>query len=464
MSNRFLYCASVTMISQIVCAETTKIDFSENGKLLCIEIGRVISLIIKNCHLRKKEGLWNVVIENGVFSKIVAADEDSSEYSGREIIDVQGLLLTAPFVEPHIHLDYVFTAGFPRNNESGSLFEAIEIWSDRKKVKPFTKQEIKENASKGIELLIQNGIQFVRTHVDVSDKRLLALEAIAELKEEVKDRIAVEIVAFPQEGIYAYPDGDKIIENALKNGADVIGGIPHYELTREDGVKSIQTIVKLAMKYQKKIDVHCDETDDEQSRFLETLAAEAYRNELGSLVTASHTTAMHSYNNAYCYKLFNLLKKSNINFISCPAESIHLQGRFDTYPKRRGITRVKELHEAGINVCFAEDSIMDPWYPLGSGNIMRILDIGLHVCQIMGYKEIATALDFISDNSARAVGIEKEYGVEEGKPANFILLDADNEFDAIRLLSRVLLSVRGGKVIYQNKGPKMISSNKGVLI
>jgi cytosine deaminase len=424
----------------------------------------VIRLIIKNCHLRKKEGLWNVFIEKGVFTKIIQTSEDRSDYNGHEIIDVEGKLLTAPFVEPHIHLDYVFTAGFPRNNESGSLFEAIEIWSDRKKVKPFTKQEIKDNAAKGVELLLQNGIQFVRTHVDVSDKNLLALEALAEVKEEMRNKLDIEIVAFPQEGIYAYPDGKKIIEEALKKGADVIGGIPHYELTREDGVKSIQTIVKLAMKYQKKIDVHCDETDDEQSRFLETLAAEAYRNDIGSLVTASHTTAMHSYNNAYCYKLFNLLKKSSINFVSCPTESIHLQGRFDTYPKRRGITRVKELHEAGINVCFGEDSIMDPWYPLGSGNIMRILDVGLHVCQIMGYKELTTALDFISENGARTVGIETEYGVAEGKPANFIILDADNEFDAIRLLSSVLLSVHKGKMVFKKTPAKMVSSNKEVFI
>ncbi|MDT9757005.1 cytosine deaminase [Bacillus coagulans] len=423
-----------------------------------------LRLIIKNCHLRKREGLWNLYIEKGVFSRIVETDTDSSPACAAEGIDMGGRLLAAPFVEPHIHLDYVFTAGYPRNNESGSLFEAIEIWADRKKIKPFTAREIQENAKKAVQLLVQNGIQFIRTHVDVSDENLLALQAIAELKESFRDRVDIEIVAFPQQGIYAYPDGDKLLEEALHQGADVIGGIPHYEFTREEGVQSVRKIMELAVRYGKKVDVHCDETDDEQSRFLEVLAAEAYKTGLGPLVTASHTTAMHSYNNAYTYKLFQLLKKSGIHFVSCPAESIHLQGRFDTYPKRRGITRVKELHEAGMNVCFAQDSIMDPWYPLGSGNIMRILDMGLHTCQMMGHSEISTALDFISDHAAKLIGIEDSYGIAEGKPANFIVLDAHSEFDAIRLLSPVLLSVRNGKVIYKREETTPIHLYEGSLL
>lgn len=411
---------------------------------------------IKNCHLRKKSGLWTIDIYNGIFTKIAPVGE-VEDISDQAVVDAKGKLLTAPFVEPHIHLDYVFTAGYPRNNDSGSLFEAIQIWSDRKKMKPFEKSEIKANAWSAIRLLVKNGIQYIRTHVDVSKENHVALEAIAEVKEEAKEYVTIEIVAFPQEGIYSYPNGVQCLEEALQNGADVVGGIPHYELTREFGVKSLHTILDLAVKYDKKIDVHCDEIDDEQSRFLETLAAEAYLNGLGSRVTASHTTAMHSYNNAYCYKLFSLLKDSGINFISCPTESIHLQGRFDTFPKRRGITRVKELHDVGINVCFAEDSIMDPWYPVGSGNIMRILDMGLHVCQIMGYQEIASALDFISENGARAMGIEDTYGISEGKPADFIILDEQTEFDAIRLLSPVLLSARKGKIIYRKEADEILS-------
>ncbi|MFT8322378.1 cytosine deaminase [Sporolactobacillus nakayamae] len=416
-------------------------------------------MIIKNCRLRKKNGLWDIEIENGIFSKIYTAGSNKVINNHSEIVDLGGKLVTAPFVEPHIHLDYVFTAGYPRNNETGSLFEAIQIWADRKKLKPFTKKEIKENAWKALRLLIKNGIQFVRTHVDICDKSLLALEAIKEVQIEAKDIIKIEIVAFPQQGIYGYPDGEKLLEEAILHGADVIGGIPHYEITREYGLKSLRKIFDLAIKYDKKIDVHCDEIDDEQSRFIETLAANAYVNGLGSRVTASHTTAMHSYNNAYCYKLFSLLKKSNINFISCPTESIHLQGRFDSYPKRRGITRVKELHDCGLNVCFAEDSIMDPWYPAGSGNIMRILDMGLHVCQMMGHEEIAKSLDLITDNGAKTLGIESEYGLDEGKPASFIVIDDENEFDAVRMLSPVILSVHKGKIIYHRQQHKMLKIN-----
>lgn len=216
-----------------------------------------------------------------------------------------------------------------------------------------------------------SGIQYIRTHVDVTDPKLTSLKAMLELKEEMRDIVDMQIIAFPQEGMYAYKGGEALVEEALKMGADVVGAIPHFEYTREFGEKSVKKTIELALKYNKLVDVHCDETDDEQSRFLEVLAAHAYLEGIGEKVTASHTCAMHSYNNAYTYKLFKLLKESKLNFIACPTENIHLQGRFDTYPKRRGVTRVKEMVEEGINVCFAQDSMSDPWYPLGSGNLIN---------------------------------------------------------------------------------------------
>lgn len=271
-----------------------------------------------------------------------------------------------------------------------------------------------------------------------------------EVKEEMREWVDLQIVAFPQEGILSYSNGIELLEESIKMGADVIGAIPHFEFTREYGVQSIDEIFKLAMKYGKLIDVHCDEIDDEQSRFIEVLATRAYEYGIGKKVTASHTTAMHSYNNAYTYKLFRLLKMSNINFVANPLVNTHLQGRFDTYPKRRGITRVKEFLENGINVCFGHDDIMDPWYPLGNGNMLQVLFLGLHVCQLMGYDQIKNSIDLITTNSAKTLNIEDKYGIEEGKEANLIIFPQEDEFNAIRLQEPVLYSIRRGKIISAN--------------
>ena len=266
------------------------------------------------------------------------------------------------------------------------------------------------------------------------------------MKQEVAPWIDLQIVAFPQEGMYAYQGGDKLVEEALTMGADLVGAIPHFEYTREDGVKSVQKAFELAVKYDKMVDIHCDETDDDQSRFIEVLAAEALRSGIAEKATASHTCAMHSYNNAYTYKLFKLLGLSKVNFISCPTENIHLQGRFDDYPKRRGITRVKEMLAAGINVCFGHDDVFDPWYPLGTGNMLQVLHMGLHVCQLMGYQQIDDGLRLITDNSARTFGL-KDYGIVTGNPANMIILPVESGFDAVRCQSPVRWSIRQGRVI-----------------
>lgn len=236
----------------------------------------------------------------------------------------------------------------------------------------------------------------------------------------------------------------------MELGADVIGAIPHFEFTREYGVESLHIMFKLAQKYQRLIDVHCDEIDDEQSRFIETLAALAYQYNMGEQVTASHTTAMHSYNGAYTSRLFRLLKLSAINFVANPLVNIHLQGRFDSYPKRRGITRVKELQDAGINVCFGHDDVFDPWYPLGTANMLQVLHMGLHVCQMMGYEQINQSLDLITYNSAKALSL-KDYGIKIGNSANLIILPAENGFDAVRRQTPVRYSIRHGHIIAQTE-------------
>lgn len=395
-----------------------------------------------NAKILGREGLWDLFIEDGKFTKILPAGQEQTE--GLETVDVKGRLISAPFIEPHIHLDTTLTAGQPRWNESGTLFEGIQRWSERKEF--LTKEDVKVRAKKALSWQIAGGIGHVRTHVDTTDPSLVALEAMLEVKEEMKPYVDLQIVAFPQEGILSYPNGLELLEESMKMGADVIGGIPHFEFTREDGVDSIRELFKLAKKYDKPIDVHCDEIDDEQSRFVEVVARETIHHDYQGRVTASHTTAMGSYNDAYAYKLMRVLRLAELNFVANPLVNIHLQGRFDTYPKRRGLTRVKELGQNGLNVCFGHDDIMDPWYPIGNGNMLQVLHMGLHVSQLMGYSEIKDSLKYITSNSAKTLHLEG-YGIEEGNEANFIVLNAEDGYHAVRLQAEVLYSVRSGRII-----------------
>lgn len=404
------------------------------------------SLTINNARLAGKEGLWQIIIQEGIFTSILP--QPASMGKG---IDAQGGLVIPPFVEPHIHLDTTQTAGQPAWNQSGTLFEGIERWAERKAL--LTHDDVKQRALKTLKWQIANGIQYVRTHVDVSDPSLVALKAMLEVKQEIAPWVELQIVAFPQEGILSYPNGEALLEQAVQLGADVIGAIPHFEFTREYGVESLHKIFTLADKYQCLIDVHCDEIDDEQSRFVETVAALAHKMNMGSKVTASHTTAMHSYNGAYTSRLFRLLKLSGINFVANPLVNIHLQGRFDTYPKRRGVTRVKEMLASGINVCFGHDDVFDPWYPLGTANMLQVLHMGLHICQLMGYQQINQGLDLITYNSAKTLNLTG-YGVEEGNEANLVILPAENGFDAVRRQTAMSYSIRKGRVIAETQPVK----------
>ncbi|MDR5903533.1 cytosine deaminase [Halomonas icarae] len=408
---------------------------------------------IVNARLRGHIDLHEVHIEGDRFSDVTPQMGYQPATEGA--IDAQGRLLCAPFIESHIHLDAAMTAGEPRWNESGTLFEGIECWAERKKM--LNRDDIRRRALATLELLVGQGVQHVRTHVDVSDPDLVGLKILCELRDELRERLHIQVVAFPQEGLLSYPNGLELMQKAIEVGADVVGAIPHFEYTRELGDASLKETIRLARTHNRLVDVHCDEIDDPNSRFLEVLATEALFADMGSRVTASHTTAMHSYDNAYCSKLFRLLKHSGINFVSCPTESIHLQGRFDTYPKRRGLTRVKELDAAGINVCFAEDSIQDSWYSLGNGRLLRTLDFGLHICQMMGYTDFSRALDFITDNAARTLGIEADYGIVPGRPANCILLDGEDDYDVLRRQQDVLFSIREGRIIMQREPSRVLT-------
>ena len=403
-------------------------------------------MLFRNALIENAQTPVDIRVENGLFSAI--APNLASE-NGEEVIDLGRKLILPPFIESHVHLDTCLTAGDPVWNMSGTLFEGIECWSKRKD--KLSREDIRERVQRCVRLYAANGIQFIRTHVDVTDPKLTAMQALIELREELKDKVEIQIVAFPQEGILSYPNGKKLMEDAVAMGADCVGAIPHFEFTREYSVESLNFALNLAAENDKLVDVHCDEIDDEASRGLETVAARALELGLFDKVTASHTTAMHSYNNAYMLRLMRLLKMSKINFVANPLVNTHLQGRVDTYPKRRGITRVKELTAEGINVSFGHDDIFDPWYPMGNGSLRDVVFMGLHVCQMMGYEEIMNSYRFITTNAARTLHLGERYGIAEGRPANFIVLDAENYYDALNRNSAVLRSVRAGKTIAESK-------------
>ena len=365
-----------------------------------------------NAKLKGYDELQEILVEDGVFKKIAPSIEVEG---GCEIEDLGGKLTLPPYVDPHIHLDYVFTARKQgATNGTGTLFEGIQRWSETKS--DLTVDEIKARAIKAVRL---------------------------------KDIVTIQIVSFPQEGMYSYKDGDKLVEEGLKMGADCVGGIPHFEYCREFGEKSIHKVVELAVKYDKLIDVHCDESDDPMSRFVELLTALSIVEGIGPKTTASHTCSLGSVDNSYAFRMMKNFKKAGLNFISCPTENIYLQGRQDTYPKRRGLTRVKELYENGINVCFAQDSIQDPWYPAGNGNLMNVLDNGIHIAQMMSFEEMDNCLDLITVNGARTMNISEKYGIEAGKPANFIVVDAKSEFEAVCERADVVASVRDGEYLFK---------------
>ena len=408
--------------------------------------------LFTNARLAGEDGLRDLLVEDGRFAAIGEGLAESLLAQGYdmaavETVDLGGKLVSAPFCDTHLHLDYVFTARKSGAvNETGTLFEGIQRWSETKS--DLTVDEIKERARKAVAMEVHHGVQYIRSHADVTDPNLTSLKALLELKEELKDIVTIQIVSFPQEGMYSYKGGADLVEEGLRMGADCVGGIPHYETCREFGEKSMHKVVELAAKYGKLIDVHCDETDDPNSRFVELLSALAYAEGIGEMTTASHTCSLGSADNAYFFHLTKLLKAAKINFACAPTENLYLQGRQDTFPKRRGITRVKELTDNGINVSLGQDSMQDPWYPLGNGNMMIILDYVLHLAQMMSFPEIDDALKFLTVNGATTMHLNDRYGIETGKPANFIVLDASSVFDAVYQRCGVLRSVRDGRTLF----------------
>src|SRR5947208_3430336 len=332
-------------------------------------------LIIRHARLHRHDGFTDIAVKDGRFVKI--ASELSSDSAQREI-DAAGRLVVPPFIDAHVHLDAVLTVGQPRYNATGTLLEGIQIWSERKQ--SLTREDVKRNALEEIGWEVAQGTLYIRSHVDVCDPDLTALKALIEVREEVRDICDLQLVAFPQDGVMSFPNGRELMRKALELGCDLVGGIPHFEWTRDMGVEEVHYTFELAKEFNRDIDVHCDETDDPDSRFTEVMAADTLQQGWQGRVTASHCTAMHSYDNAYAFKLIRLLAPAQMNVIANPFDHVVWQGRFDPYPKRRGIARVKELLASGVNVALGHVSIMDPWFPLVRGNMLSVVILALFFC------------------------------------------------------------------------------------
>ncbi len=399
-------------------------------------------LIIRHAQLHRREGLVDIAVQDGHF---VSVASDLSAHSAQRVLDVAGRLVVPPFIDAHVHLDAVLTVGQPRYNTTGTLLEGIQIWSERKP--SLSREDVKRRVLEEIRWEVAQGTLFIRSHVDVCDPSLTALRALIEVREEVRDICDLQLVAFPQDGILSFPHGRELLREAMQLGCDIVGGIPHYEMTRDMGVESVHYTFDLAKEFNRDIDCHCDETDDPLSRFTEVMAADTIEQSWQGRVTASHCTAMHSYDNAYAFKLIRLLARAQMNVIANPFDNVVLQGRFDTYPKRRGITRVKELLAAGVNVALGHDSIMDPWFPLGKGDMLAAAQLALFLCHMSGYEEINDVLDLITGNAAKALRIQDSYGIEEGKSANFLVLDAPSAFEALRLVPARLHVFKNGREV-----------------
>ena len=412
-------------------------------------------LLIRDATLPDGRGGQDLLILAG---RIAAVGPALAAPEGVPTLDAQGWLVSAPFVDAHFHLDATLSYGLPRVNASGTLLEGIALWGE---LKPqLTQDALVERALQYGDWAIARGLLAIRSHVDVCDDRLLAVEALLEVKRRLAPWLDLQLVAFPQDGVLRSPNALANLRRALDLGVEVVGGIPHFERTMEQGAESVRLLCELAAARGLRVDMHCDESDDPHSRHIETLAFQAQRLGLHGRVTGSHLTSMHSMDNYYVSKLLPLVAEAGVHAVANPLINITLQGRHDTYPKRRGMTRVPELLAAGVNVAFGHDCVMDPWYSLGSGDMLEVAAMGLHVAQMTSQTQMRQCFDAVTVNSARILGLA-DYGLEVGKAADFVLLQAGDAIEAIRLRATRLLVVRRGQVLACSAPAKAVMSLPG---
>ncbi len=399
-----------------------------------------MDLIIRNANLPDGRVGIDIGIKDG---KIVALEVVLTA-KAQEEIDASGYLVSPPFVDAHFHMDATLSLGQPRLNQSGTLLEGIGLWGE---LKPhLTVEAIKERALRYCDLAVARGLLAIRSHVDICDPRLLAVDALLEVRKEVAPYLDLQLVAFPQDGYLRDTGAAKLMETALDRGVDVVGGIPHFERTMDEGKKSVEVLCRIAAERGLRVDMHCDESDDPNSRHIETLTAETVRHCLQDRVTGSHLTSMHSMDNYYVSKLLPLMAEAKMNVVSNPLINITLQGRHDTYPKRRGMTRVPELMDAGVKVAFGHDCVMDPWYSLGSADMLEVASMGLHVAQMTGVEQMKSCFRAVTEIPAAILGLEG-YGLEKGCNADLVILQAADPVEALRLKANRLFVIRRGRII-----------------
>jgi len=400
----------------------------------------MLDLLIRKANLPDGRRGVDIAVANGC---IVEVGPNIDGKAQREI-DATDRLASPPFVDSHFHMDSTLSYGQPRVNASGTLLEGIELWRE---LKPhLTVENIKARAMQLCHWAIARGTLAIRSHVDVSDDRLLAVNALLEVREEIKPYIDLQLVAFPQDGYFRYPASAANLRRALDLGIDVVGGIPHFERTMEQGAASIKALCELAAERGLPVDMHCDESDDPLSRHIETLTFHTQRVGLQGRVTGSHLTSMHSMDNYYVSKLLPLMAEARIHVVANPLINITLQGRHDTYPKRRGMTRVEELMQAGINVAFGHDALLDPWYSFGTYDMIEVAHMGLHIAQMTGVDQMRQIFEAVTFNGARALGLEG-YGLEAGCHADIVILQARDPQEALRLKPARLFVIRRGTII-----------------
>ena len=395
-------------------------------------------LIIRNCNLGNSDSK-DIFIKNGLIEDIT----NNIPKIGCPEIDAKNYFVTSPFVDSHFHMDATLSYGLPRVNQSGTLLEGIQLWGELKPT--LTKDAIKNRARKLCKWAIARGTLIIRSHVDVSGDNLLAVEALLEVKDEMKEYIELQLVAFPQDGLLRSNCHKNLIKS-LDMGVDVVGGIPHFERTMDEGSESIKILCELAEKRNLLVDMHCDESDDPNSRHIETLTLHTNRLNMKGRVAGSHLTSMHSMDNYYFSKLIGLMVEAEMNVIPNPLINITIQGKHDTYPKRRGMTRVPEQIKAGLNVAFGHDCVMDPWYPLGSHDMLEVAHMALHVSHMTGVNEMVSCFDSVATTAAKVLHIEK-YGLKKGSYGDLVILQCKDKIEALRLKPTRLFVIKKGKVI-----------------
>jgi cytosine/creatinine deaminase len=400
----------------------------------------MVDLIVRNARLLDGR-LLDIAVQDTRFARI----GPSLDLDAANVIDAEGRLLTAPLVDCHLHLDASLTAGRPRFNESGTLIEGIEVWGELKPT--LTEQDVFDRASEIVRWSAAQGTLWIRAHADVSGENDAMVRGLLRVRDELADLCTIQVTAFPQDGLYANEGDERRLEEAIRLGVDCVGGIPHYEPTAELGLREVHRVFELAKAHSRRIDIHCDETDDPSSRYLEVMADDTVKGGLAGRVTASHCTAMGSYEPYYSSKLRGFLRRSGINVVVNPYANSLIQGRLDPYPKRRGFAQLKELLADGVNVSLGNDVIIDPWYPMGKADLIDAAHLALHFTYMSSREEITEMLRVATERGARTLGVEDEYGIDEGKPADCVIFDAPTPIDVISLRATRRYVVRRGRVI-----------------